>query len=439
MESITRTSWTGALLALLAGSSWTMLGATALGQQASPTPPADAARPTLDLEARVAELEQRLAELEQAPVTPAPAHQTIHAEATHTTPEGFWKLPGTDFSMKLGGYVKLDVIHDFQELGNRYKFSTQSIAVPTETDSVTTIHARESRLSFDLRGPTAGHELRVFVEGDFFGSGDTFELRHAFGSLGGLLAGQTWTTYMDLSSRPSTLDFEGPDGEIFVRQPMVRWTQGMGARSNFSVAIEDSTADIGSASGASEESSTSMPDLAANVRLEGEGRHAQLSGVLRYLEVDGSAGSPDEEELGWGVALSAKTQLGAAGRRLMGQVGYGEGSAHYNQATRGSGSDAVLEPGGLETLPVLTAVAGYEHDWSEQWSSTLALALAELDNRDSQPADAIHRSRSASLNLVWHPYPRFLVGAEYLYGERENRDGEEGEAHRVQISFKFLF
>ena len=54
----------------------------------------------------------------------------------------------------------------------------------------------------------------------------------------------------------------------------------------------------------------------------------------------------------------------------MGQASIGEGSAQYNQALRGSGSDAVLEANALEALPLVTAVVGYEHDWSATWTST---------------------------------------------------------------------
>jgi len=56
-----------------------------------------------------------------------------------------------------------------------------------------------------------------------------FRLRHAYGTLGNFLAGQTWTNFMNPSSLPETLDFGGPVGQIFDRQAQVRWTQSFGA------------------------------------------------------------------------------------------------------------------------------------------------------------------------------------------------------------------
>jgi hypothetical protein len=393
------------------------------------------------LEARIRELEQRVDGLERGPVAPVAIPRTASREGTHTTPEGFWALPGTEMALKVGGYVKLDVIHDFNEIGNELKFATQTIAVPEASASRTTFSPYETRLNLDVRGPVGEHAARAFVEGDFFGGGGgSFELRHAYFELGGFLAGQTWTTYMDLSSRPQTLDFEGPDGELFVRQPMVRWTQPFADRSSFSLAFEGSSQDITPTGSFGGGSTTPLPDLTGNVRLEGEGRHLQVSGVLRYLDFEGDQGTPDSSALGFGVALSGKTEVGAPGRRLMAQVSYGEGSARYNQAMRGTGSDAVLDAqGDLEALPVVAAVLGYEHDWSERWTSTFVGTIAQVDNSSTQAATAIEKIRAASVNLVWRPYPAFQSGVEYLFGMRENADGQDGVAHRVMFSFRFVF
>ncbi len=392
-----------------------------------------------ELEALVRDLEGRIVVLEGDAKSADHDPAVDRMEATHSTREGYWNIPGTDMTIKLGGYVKLDAIHDFDEIGNEYKFATQTIAVPGGSEPRTTFHARETRINLDVRRPFGQHEGRVFIEGDFFGDGNTFELRHAYGEVGGLLAGQTWTTYMDLSSRPHTLDFEGPDAELFVRQPMVRWTQGIGDGVSFSVALEDSSQDLTTTGGFTGDAITPYPDLTGNVRLENEHRHLQFSGVLRYLNFEGDPGSPDESTMGWGLALSGKTELGAPSRRLMGQVSAGEGSARYNQSLRGAGSDAVLMASSLDALPLYTGVLAYEHDWSEKWTSAFAYSLASVDNDSAQAANALHETQSASANLVWHPYPRFLTGVEYLYGIREDNDGQDGDAHRVQFSFKFLF
>ena len=65
----------------------------------------------------------------------------------------------------------------------------------------------------------------MFVETDFYGTSSALRLRHAYGSFGGLLAGQTWSTFVDEDNMPSTIDFEAPMAFASIRQAQVRWTQ----------------------------------------------------------------------------------------------------------------------------------------------------------------------------------------------------------------------
>ena len=42
-----------------------------------------------------------------------------------------------------------------------------------------------------------------------------------------------------------------------------------------------------------------------------------------------------------------------------------------------------------------------------------------------------------AINLIWTPLERVDVGIEYLYGKRENFDGQSALANRVQVAFIF--
>ena len=134
------------------------------------------------------------------------------------------RIPGIDLSLKFGGYAKVDFIQDFSAIGNADQFKTNTIPAEGTDEAAqsgrTTIHARETRVNMDLR--SGDQKFRVFVEGDFYGTSNAFRLRHAYGEFRGLLGGQTWSTFQDISARPLTIDYEGPDGEVFVRQAMIR-------------------------------------------------------------------------------------------------------------------------------------------------------------------------------------------------------------------------
>jgi hypothetical protein len=47
-------------------------------------------------------------------------------------------------------------------------------------------------------------------------------------------------------------------------------------------------------------------------------------------------------------------------------------------------------------------------------------------------------SRTATA-VLYHPTPNMLVGPELLWGERENKDGSDGDDTRIQVSFKYNF
>ena len=85
----------------------------------------------------------------------------------------------------------------------------------------------------------------MFVEGDFFGTGNAFRMRHAYGTLGPVLGGQTWSTFMDEDTMPETLDFESPIAFPLIRQAQIRRSQDIGNDGSYwAVALEDPDSDL---------------------------------------------------------------------------------------------------------------------------------------------------------------------------------------------------
>jgi hypothetical protein len=191
--------------------------------------------------------------------TEAPPHHEAASEPIagkkaiqESEPKGVFDTPvkigGTGITLKFGGFAKVDFIQDFDPIGNPDKFQTNSIPVEGDPDAglggSNNISARQTRFSVDGRGDTSTGMVRVYIEGDFFGDSNAFRLRHGYGEWKGVLGGQTWTTFQDIKARPFTLDYEGPDTEIFVRQPMIRYTGTPRDAVEWSVAVEDPSSQI---------------------------------------------------------------------------------------------------------------------------------------------------------------------------------------------------
>ncbi len=203
-------------------------------------------------------------------------HGGLRAQASPapiTFTSGTWQLT-------LGGYFKLDLIHDFDPNSSPDTFDPRSIPVDGSQGTNTRIHARETRLSLGIVGPAEGRDLTLFLEGDFYGTGNTFRMRHAYAQYGALLAGQTWTTFMDEINVPPTIDFETPLAAPFVRQGLLRITTGLSKRSDLAFAVEESDPEILVPPGVQGATEKTWPDFVARFRFTNRRGHLQLSGFV---------------------------------------------------------------------------------------------------------------------------------------------------------------
>jgi hypothetical protein len=349
-----------------------------------------------------------------------------------------FKIPGTDVSISIGGYVKVDFIQDFKAMGNVDDFQVNSIPAEGTTAAAqsgqTNIHARETRFNLDVRSDSPAGRFRAFVEGDFFGSGNAFRLRHGFGEIGPLLGGQTWTTFMDISARPLTIDFEGPDGEAFVRQAMIRFTHSLAPNWTVAVAAEDPTPQFVVPSGLSGAVRSNVPDIPGYVRYQQPRGHVQFAGLVRQLRFDSSEQDGNESTTGWGAnaTFSVKTIGNDA---LQGQFLIGEGTARYIESFGGQNVDAVLSTTGeLSALRSQAGVIGYTHHWNETLRSGIAYSTARLENDSRLSGATIERTQDVRVNLLVSPYKLVDIGGEVLWGRRDNQDGSHGDNWRFQFT-----
>jgi hypothetical protein len=105
------------------------------------------------------------------------------------------------------------------------------------------------------------------------------------------------------------------------------------------------------------------------------------------------------------------------------------------------GQDAVFDPvtGEMKTLEVLASYVAFQKWWKDGIRSTFIVSFVNIDNYAFQDDDAYHRTARFSGNLIWSPTPRVDIGAEFLWGEREDKDGGSGDAIQIQLSSKYRF
>ena len=369
---------------------------------------------------------------------------------------GAWYLPGTTAAMKVGGYVDLSIVNSFDLMLQPDRFIVGSIppkGEPVEgAEKGTNVTASRSRVNVEYREQTKRGEIRAFVEGDFQGDGDTFELRHAYGQFHSVLAGKTWSTLMNMNADPELLDNEGISGQIHVTHAEVRWSPQFGQKLKLELALEDPQTDVISGQGV-----RGRADLVASLQHLPHGlfghRNFKAGVILRDLKANQNNGLPNENTTGWGITASGRHPLKRSGAKdfLLWQLTYGEGIGHYiNDLNNVGGGDAVFDPQGqLRALPVFAGYVSYLHEWPMTWGfvkswpgilrSSFNVSWVDINNYKFQEGSDYKSTREASVNLIYSPTANISTGVEFLWGKRTNRDESKGTAKQLQMNIRYDF
>ena len=316
---------------------------------------------------------------------------------------------------------------------------------------------RQSRFGVKSFTPTDLGELRTTFEFELFGTGGdagqtTFRLRHAYGELGQIGAGQTWSPFMDIDVFPNSLEYWGPNGMVFFRNVQVRWMPIQGD-TRMTIALErpGASGDAGDYSDFSQvtegiKGRFPLPDLSAEYRIGKPWGYVEVAGIVRYIKWDDVIDDEFDlsgEAVGWGVNLSTNLKIQKDTIRL--QFVYGEGIQNYmNDATVDVGLGAPtgdeVTPVEGKPIPLVGIVAFYDRTWNDKWTSTAGYSMLDMDNTEGQADDAFKTGQYALANLLYYPAPSVMLGPEFQWGRRENfNDGWSVDDFRVQFSFKYNF
>ena len=386
--------------------------------------------------------------------------------------KGTFKIPGTDTSVGLGGFVKMDTLFNSVSAG-RDRLGDQQLAmaqIPVgaagERGQIT-FHGKESRLWFKSFTPDSGWgDINTYLEFDFYGDPATYtytpRLRHAYGSIGHFLGGQAWTTFLNVAALPDTLDVGGSAGAVTsLRQPLVRWTEPfswLDMPMEWQLALEaprsrlwvDSRLEssVANRSGASDPnldaayyinpSADRYPDLMARLNLNPAWGNLSLAAVGRQLRYTNSSTGYRQDGWGGGVNLAGRiSTFGLDNVRFMAH--YGEGIGRY-VSTQNVFADAALDShGGIDLVSSYGGELSYQHWWNKQWRSSVTYGFAQADYPAFANSVLTRQVQSVHANLLWSPVSQAMLGVEYTYATRELIDGRDGVLQRVQFSARYSF
>ena len=390
---------------------------------------------------------------------------------------GSFRLPGSETSLRLYGVAELNAVHEFKGDNSANDYSTFVPYAPingsTNRTGQTYLHARTSRIGIEASTPTPHGPLAVKVEGDFNNDPRTgnsavygtvgniytqqatnsynFRLRHAYGQFGGLLVGQTWSTFMDLDNSPETVDFNGPIGSTFIRQPQVRYAYGTKDMGTFTVAAENSVSYVLDNTGVATPAGFSrVPDFIARWDKSFGWGAMSVRGLTHELRVNGDIGgaSVNASRRGYGVGATALVKMRDAKDFASFAVTYGKGIGRYLNYIEGASYDPATNDILLEKA--LGVVVGYQYKASDTFRTNFVLgwqknydnaytAFARANGLDTGQFGINRRVYQAHLGFIYNPIKNVDFGAEYVFGQRETLSGDKGNMSRVNLSAKYYF
>lgn len=248
---------------------------------------------------------------------PEPAKPTVSAGDI----KGTLKLPGTG----IGGYIKLDTLFSSTSMG-KDRLGNQRLEVaeipigttPAGENDQTSVHAKESRFWIKSLTPSQWGDMNTYLEFDFFGDPAAYtytpRLRHAYGSLGNLLAGQTWSTFLNSLAIADTLDNSNSVGSLLtLRQPQIRWTQPFsfsGAAMEWQLAVEAPRSRVWEARSQAMTtiSADHYPDLIARLNFNPDWGNISLAAMGLQLLFSAAAQNLEKTVWGGAVNLAGKNQ-----------------------------------------------------------------------------------------------------------------------------------
>jgi len=392
---------------------------------------------------------------------------------------GSFLVPGTNTSLKVGGYVKLDVTYDINSIhANNGGISITGVNLPGTLQHTQShgflVSATESRFNLETRTPSAYGEIKTFIEGDFLNpSGVTnaaalrvgtnsfgFRLRLAYATIGPWLIGQQSGITGGGSIGPESLDFTGTlGGGGPTRVPQLRYTYLLPAGQSIAVGIESPEASLVENTGnntlltqvAGSQGASKIPTVAWDYRIGQSWGDFHAGSSMQLVTAQNGAGFK-KTMFGYSIVAAARIKTFGKDSFLIG-ANFTDGGSRNTGNSIGEDFEVNFTNGRAKALRTWAGFVGYLHYWTDtlRSSATMSYARANATHDLSGGVAALDTNINASnkwvtwgtANIIWSPVPQVNTGLELVYTSRRtfnpNQNLNFGENYRIQFSTQVKF
>ena len=366
-------------------------------------------------------------------------------------PQFIFASKNNRFSLALGGTIQLRTFYEFDGVVNNIDFVPADIPMHPayNTSERIMMDGTASRLFLRAITNTRLGRIVVFVDGDFRGGKQgsyTPHMRSAFVSFLGFTAGRDVTTFCDLQAVAPTVDFNGPNAYNHRYTTMLRYEHSMWNNVvSFGVAAEipKVSATYGEFFAPQQQR---MPDFPLYLQVAwGRNRmsHIRASAILRNMYAYNQRTGSTTSLFGWGTQISGHIAI-ARSFDLFFNGTYGKGLSPYVQDLVGSGLDFTPNPAhpeSIQAIPVLAwQAAARIHLVPEILSVSGGYSSVKVNHLNGFWAEDIYREGQYIFgNIFCNITPRMTLALEYLYGSRQDMNGDKNHANRANLLISYSF
>ena len=419
-----------------------------------------------------------------AGATPAPSNKVVGGDFP-----GSFKLPGTDTSVAIHGFVDLQAFYDpDQYLGGKFQVG---LAVPNgpaqrQTQGTYHFHDKLTRFGFETRTPTKYGELKTVLIQDLYGyfagnipgqcannlgvcdgltgagSIQNFNFGprnlYAYGVLGRVLVGHYLSNFIDEEDQEEVLDTSGPAGVPAQQLPQIRYTLPLGKgflslsaetpATEYAFAIPATATTPATASVENPSVYNPRPDFTAKYNIDAPWGHAMVSGTLRRLAYDDGNDHRSVGD-GTGMMVGATYAFHDGVSSAGGLTWFGNGIQKYTPDDFVPVSSVQINHIGTAEQQLFTAnehgeSAFLAHTFSSVVRANVGVGLNHNYWADFIPADISQptQTKTVHANIIWSPVPQTDFGFEFMHGVKSYRDSlnlPTTGISRLQTEFKFKF
>ena len=343
--------------------------------------------------------------------------------------------------LRILGSIRTGINLTDQNLPDPQTFNPYEI--PTEIDTRSPnffAGLQQTRLGIEVTRKTKMKgDLFIRFEGDFKNTSTSLRIRHAYGQIGRILIGQTWSLLNNVSYQPALVSLDGPVSGSGLRTPQVRYSYQINQSTSWNIAMEYSSPNFEVPDSVNVTILPVIPSFTA--------RFSHLTDIISYrfaaivTTISGRLESnPISYTLGYGGSFAGKMNIMRNGELFL-QFSAGKGIAHYMDTFNGKDEDMDYNPNtsNFETLFSSGGYIAYELQLPKELTTSFTMGITSINNKDYQPDDAYNFSFNSLLNLFWQPTEGARLGIEFANGRRYNKVGTWGLANRVSFLFYYDF